>query len=264
MIHTALQTITWGDPQHQLFPEIFRVANQAGFGGLEIGYRRLSQVPVEHVRKLLNQHDLRLSGCHVGGNLADLAQAETERAGLAKVLATVTALDARFVIYSGLKQDSTQALGQEIEQIRLFADLCADQGVRLLYHNHDWEFRDNRLVWRMLGDAQIQALQFALDLGWAARAKQDLTQLLTEVGSQAPILHFKDFSNWHDDMATCHLGQGVIDFAPAWRWIAAQSDLDLWATAEQDFADDADQACAANAAYLQASLRASLARGPGS
>ena len=43
-MHTpTLQTITWGDPQHQRFDQIFEIAAKSGFSALEIGYRRLGQ-----------------------------------------------------------------------------------------------------------------------------------------------------------------------------------------------------------------------------
>ena len=38
MFKKAIQTITWGDPQHNLFEHIFENAQKAGFDGLEIGY----------------------------------------------------------------------------------------------------------------------------------------------------------------------------------------------------------------------------------
>lgn len=250
MFRPALQTITWGDPQHHLFDHIFGRAAQAGFVGVEIGFRRLGQVSIDAAGDLLSRHGLRLSASHVGGNLADLAQAADERAGLDKVLSYLGALDARYLIYSGLNVDTDTALNAEIERLRAMATQCARRGVTLLYHNHDWEFRDGRHIWQRLRTAQIDALGFAPDLGWAVKGGYGMADLLDEIGDAVHVLHFKDFITWENGQNTCHLGDGVVEFAPAWEWLAAQRGRDIWVTAEQDNAEDNDRACQANGDWL--------------
>lgn len=254
MFRPALQTITWGDPQHHLFDHIFARAAEVGFEGVEIGFRRLGQVSIEEARDLLSRHGLRLSASHVGGNLADLAQAADEREGLDKVLSCLNALDSRYLIYSGLNVDNDTALDAEIERLRAMAAHCADTGVTLLYHNHDWEFRNARHIWRRLQAARIDPLGFAPDLGWAVKGGHAMADLLDEIGDAVHVLHFKDFITWEDGQNTCHLGRGVVDFAPAWDWLSAQQGRDIWVTAEQDNAEDNDRACAVNAAWLKARL----------
>lgn len=247
---TSLQTITWGDPQHHLFDHIFSIAAQSGFDAVEIGFRRLGQVGVGDVKALLDANGLALSACHIGGNLADLAQAATERDGLGKVLDYLTALDCRFLIYSGLNFARDDELEDELAKLREIGRGCAERGVQLLYHNHDWEFRGGRRIWDRLLRAGIDGLGFAPDLGWAVKGGQDMAGLLAEIGDRVHVLHFKDFISWDDGQNTCHLGEGVADFEPAWDWLSRHSDQDIWITAEQDNAEDNDAACRANAAYL--------------
>ncbi len=254
MLKTSLQTITWGDPQHHLFNHIFGVAAKAGFDGVEIGFRRLGKVSVDHARRLFDRHGLGLSACHVGGNLVDLAQAADERTALEKVLGYLLELEARYLIYSGLNAGTDKELDTEIAQLARLAEGCADKGVSLLFHNHDWEFRNDRRIWNRLQDAQIDVLGFAPDLGWAVKGGQGMGQLLREIGPRVQVLHFKDFLSWEDGQNTCPLGTGVVDFAPAWDWLAEQSQRSIWITAEQDNAEDKDAACAANGAYLAACL----------
>lgn len=254
MPRTALQTISWGDPQHHLFDHIFSVAAKAGYDGVEIGFRRLGQIDVETARSLLDRHGLELSASHIGGNLSDLAQAADERAGLRRVLDYLNGLGARYLIYSGMNVADDAELDAEVSRLGKLADDCAGQGITLLYHNHDWEFRDGRRIWRRLRGAGIDALGFAPDLGWAVKGGMSMAELLDEIGPKVSVLHFKDFLSWDDGQNTCHLGQGVVDFAPAWAWLAGQEDPEIWITAEQDNAVDNDRACAANAAYLAAEL----------
>lgn len=254
MLKTSLQTITWGDPQHHLFDHIFRVASEAGFDGVEIGFRRLGQASIDETRQLLEKHGLALSACHVGGNLVDIAQAADERSALERVLEYLRELDAGYLIYSGLNVDSDEELDTELAQLRHLANGCADQGVTLLYHNHDWEFRGNRRIWNRLRDTRIDTLGYAPDLGWAVKGGQDMSQLLDEIGSGIKVLHFKDFLSWADGQDTCPLGTGIVDFAPAWHWLTDRLESGIWITAEQDNAEDNEAACKANGAYLAAQL----------
>lgn len=250
MIDISLQTITWGDPQHHQFEQIFSIASQAGFGGVEIGFRRLGQLNVDVIADLLAKNGLRLSASHVGGNLADAAQASSERAALERVLDYLVRLDSQYLLYSGLDVDNDSDLDSEIARIGALAEDCARKGIRLLYHNHNWEFVNSRHIWDRLQAASIDALGFAPDLGWAVKGGQDMGELLEEIGSAVKVLHFKDFQSWADGQNTCHLGTGIIDFTPAWAWLAEQSSDHVWITAEQDHALDADKACLHNGAYL--------------
>ncbi|NNE80555.1 MAG: sugar phosphate isomerase/epimerase [Silicimonas sp.] len=253
MFRKSLQTITWGDPQHHLFDHIFTVARNAGYDAVEIGFRRLGQVEVAKAARLLDKHELQLSACHIGGNLADIAQAADERTSLERVLGYLKGLGSRYLIYSGLNIDAS-ALDKEITHLAEISARCADRGITLLYHNHDWEFRDDRRIWRRLLDARIDTLGFAPDLGWAVKGGHGMQALLDEVGSNVRVLHFKDFITWEDGQNTCHLGTGVVDFAPAWAWLAEQAGADIWLTAEQDNAPDNDRACAVNGQYLVSHL----------
>lgn len=254
MPRTSLQTISWGDPQHQQFDHIFDVAAKAGYEGVEIGFRRLGQVSANEARSLLEKHQLELSACHVGGNLADLSQAANEREALDTILSYLATLNCQNLIYSGLNVQSDSELAQGIEQLRAIASGCTDQGITLLYHNHDWEFRNNRHIWNQLQKAEIDGLGYAPDLGWAVKGGQDMGSLLIEIGAAIRVLHFKDFISWADGQNTCHLGEGVVDFTAAWDWLKRTDVDDIWLTAEQDNAEDNEVACQVNRAYMATNL----------
>lgn len=250
MAKTSLQTITWGDPQHHLFDHIFSLATETGYQGVEVGFRRLGQISLDEARALFDKHQIELSACHVGGNLADLTQAANEREALDTVLSYLNGLNSQYLIYSGLNVQDDNALTSELTRLRSIAEGCAEQGITLLYHNHDWEFRNERRIWNLLQDAQIDGLGYAPDLGWAVKGGQGMADLLDEIGTLSKVLHFKDFVSWEDGQNTCHLGDGVVDFSPAWRWLSQHKEHDIWITAEQDNADDNDLACRVNSAYL--------------
>lgn len=250
MFRTSLQTITWGDPQHERFDSIFELARASGFDGLEIGFRRLGAVSLQEIERLLARHRIVVNASHIGGNLGDRDQAAKERAALDQTLDYLSTVGVPYLLYSGLKEKDEAILGRAIEQLNVFSERCAEKGIALLYHNHNWEFDDDRRIWNRLRDAKVASLGYALDLGWAAKAGQDLGALLDDLDQSVRVLHFKDFVSDEPGQNTCHLGEGIIDFSPAWRWLEGKSDRDIWLTAEQDNAEDADKACVANGAYL--------------
>jgi sugar phosphate isomerase/epimerase len=255
MFKTSLQTITWGDPQHHRFADIFARAHASGFAGLEIGFRRLRQISTTEMRQLLDRHQMVINASHIGGNLGDLGQAKNERADFDAALKYLSELGVPYLLYSGLNEPNDDALDAAIGQLNDFANRCAEQGVTLLFHNHDWEFQNDQRIWRRLLEKRSASLGNALDLGWAVKAGQDLSVVLGELGEAAKILHFKDFISAEPGQNTCHLGDGIIDFSAAWQWLADQNGADIWLTAEQDNADDADIACSVNGAYLARHVR---------
>ena len=215
MFKISLQTITWGDPQHDRFDHIFALARASGFHGIEIGFPRLRAVGIADVERLLDQHGTVLNASHIGGNLGDLGQAENERADFEAALEYLSALQVPYLLYSGLNEPQDAALNAAIEQLNGFADRCAESGVTLLFHNHYWEFQDDQRIWKRLRKDAAPSLGFALDLGWAAKTGQDLSAILGDLGGAVRILHFKDFVSRQAGQNTCHLGEGIIDFSPA-------------------------------------------------
>ncbi|MEM1212399.1 MAG: sugar phosphate isomerase/epimerase family protein [Planctomycetota bacterium] len=251
MHRPALQTITWGDPQHERFDAIFATAKAAGFAGLEIGFRRLGQVPAEVAAELLDKHGLTLTASHIGGNLADTGQASQERAELDRAIDYLDTLGVKYLMYSGLNEPDDHELDRQIDALNEAAKRCADRGVRLLYHNHNWEFLDNRRIFDRLLNVADPSLGFGPDLGWAAKAGADLTALLNELGDRIGLIHLKDYLEAErGGMSTVYFGQGLMDFQPVWDWLKTSKQQDLWVTAEQDTANDPDEAASHNGRFL--------------
>ena len=78
-LQIGCQTITWGEGQRHNFPEVFRTSAEAGYKGLEIGFRHIQEILPQQLDEMLAEHGLVLVASHVGGNLEDTGQAEGER-----------------------------------------------------------------------------------------------------------------------------------------------------------------------------------------
>ncbi|WGK64489.1 sugar phosphate isomerase/epimerase family protein [Croceiramulus getboli] len=91
---------------------------------------------------------------------------------------------------------------------------AAEHGLQLLYHNHDFEFKENAdgviPIDYLLKNTNPEYVNFQMDLYWVTKAKAD------------PIAYFKEYpgrwKSWHvkdmDDQGRfAPVGQGSIDFA---------------------------------------------------
>ena len=88
--------------------------------------------------------------------------------------------------------DSVQALARELNEL---AAWTAGQGVRLGYHNHDFEL--SSLVGgvpalEVLADQLDDAVLLEVDTYWAAVGGQDVAALLRRLGDRVRYLHVKD------------------------------------------------------------------------
>jgi sugar phosphate isomerase/epimerase len=76
------------------------------------------------------------------------------------------------------------------------AKLCAERGMKFLYHNHFHEFQvfDNKTVFDLIMENTDPALVgVELDTYWAVRGGQDPVSLLKKYGERIRLIHQKDF-----------------------------------------------------------------------
>lgn len=83
-----------------------------------------------------------------------------------------------------------------IKNICKFGRLCREAGIRLLYHNHDFEFIDfsGMLALDFLYAAiDEDTLQTEIDTCWVKYAGQDPAAYVLKYSGRAPIVHLKDY-----------------------------------------------------------------------
>lgn len=259
-IRLACQTITWGNGQAERFDEIFATVAAAGFAGVEIGFRHISALDPLAFKASLEAHGLVLAATHVGGNLEDAEQAKGEHGIIGDVLDFLSPLGTTNLMYSGLNVDSAAAAADGIAMLRRAAEQTAARGVRLLYHNHHWEFLRPGIMEAVLRDGG-PSLGLCPDLGWVMRGGEDACAFLQRHAARVGAVHFKDFAAVGDgqvsfDVDTVTLGSGVAPLRECAAYLcsdacAVQADP-LWVIAEQDsHSGPPEEAAAANGAFLQ-------------
>ena len=249
--HIACQTITFGQNQWERFPEVFAAVKKTGYAGIETGYRHLVHHPAAEIRKMLNDAGLELVGTHLGGNLEDAAQAESEKAIIDEVLDYIGEIGTTRIIYSGLKYQDDDQFARDLDMVSRTAEKCRERGVSLLYHNHWYEFSDN---WRGMNgiiERGSDAIGFCPDMGWVHKGGADCIEFLNKVNGRLGAIHFKDFLTLEGEKDFCILGDGVTPFNDIVNWMRKNAP-NLWVIAEQDKTDvPVEETVLKNAEYLK-------------
>ncbi len=94
------------------------------------------------------------------------------------------------------------------------ANLCKSSGLKLAYHNHDFEFTKfgNQTGYDiLLKETDEKLVQFELDLYWAVRSGANPLTLFNEHKHRFPMWHIKDIDK-KDKNVNTEVGQGAVDF----------------------------------------------------
>lgn len=250
-LRLACQTITFGPDQGKFLDDVFSAVASAGYDGVEVGFRHMEHLTPAEVTSMLAGHGLTLAASHVGGNLEDAAQAESERGALDVVLEFLAELKVPYLMYSGLKYTDDDQFRCDLDMLNRAAVRCREHGVHLLYHNHNWEFADGMRVMDALLTDGAAELGFCPDVGWVVKGGADLPGFLDRAAERIGAIHFKDFATMGDETDAIELGNGIVPWTETAAWIAEHFD-DIWIIAEQDTAAiPPEQAIAANAAFCR-------------
>lgn len=244
MYPLACQTITFGPEQNKRFPEIFAAVSACGYKGVEIGFRHVSEIPTAQLADMLDEHGLSIVALHVGGNLLDPIQAAGEQTEIARVVEYAAAINVDMILYSGLRYQNELQFTNDLAMIKKSASICGENAIRLLYHNHNWEFDND---WRVMGELlSIRQNGFGLcpDLGWVYRSGANVIEFLEKAHPLIAAVHLKDFSSNDDSAVFTELGAGGAPLKEVASWLKANpvgGDLvgcgtsgRLWVILEQD------------------------------
>lgn len=163
---------------------------------------------VETLRDLLPQHGITAPSAHV-----PLLAAEDP----AEVFATAAALGVQTVIEPHwdrahwTREDDIRATAERLGEL---ASIASDNGVRVGYHNHDFEARpvfEGRCGLEVLVDHLDPRVVLELDTFWSAVGGTDPAALLDRLGQRIQLIHLKDGPLQGDVRDQLSLGDGEMD-----------------------------------------------------
>ncbi|QIL38539.1 TIM barrel protein [Pedobacter sp. HDW13] len=97
------------------------------------------------------------------------------------------------------------------------AELCQKSGLKLAYHNHNFEFKDqgNGLTGYdiLLNETEAKLVGFELDIFWAVNAGLNPVDMFKKNPGRYKMFHVKDMDK-EDKAVFTEVGSGRIDFKP--------------------------------------------------
>ena len=235
------------------FEQQLKIVHDAGVHAVEIaGTQNVSAL---ELKQLLDKYSIKAISFHV--LLTDL------RKDLDGVVAYNRSIGNTMLVVPYLFEDSRPsdaagwtALGQELGRL---AKQVHDKGMRLAYHNHNFELVDfnGTTGLELLFAAAGPDLQTELDLAWVARAGLDPAVMLGKFRGHVFAVHAKDNApkgQAEDEGGFAAVGQGVLDW-PSILPAAAAAGVQ-WYIIEHDQPRDPAKVIQTGADYLREHLPA--------
>ena len=168
-------------------------------------------------KQLLNENGLQAVSSHQGTvNLENVDQmiADLKTAGISYFVIPVPPMG--MFTYDGATHTMGMKGGVEAlaSILTTLGKKCAEAGIALLYHNHDFEFMPNAkgeiIMDYLLENTDPAYVNFQLDLFWITKAKADPFTYFEKYPGRFKSFHVKDMDQ---EGRFSPVGEGVIDFS---------------------------------------------------
>lgn len=179
----------------------------------EIGYREVEFAGLFGNDPAALCREVRELGMAVGASHVDWRLLRDDPAA---AIAQTKALCSPVMVLAWLPPEERRTLDQWrawVEHLNRAGALAEAAGIRLAYHNHDFEFAGIdgvRPIDLLLDGLDPELVEFELDVYWAAKAGVDPLEFLQRHRARVTLLHLKDMTA---DGAMADVGSGTIDFA---------------------------------------------------
>lgn len=181
-----------------------------------LGYREVEtaglfeRTPGEF-RAILDRHGLSSPAGHV--------PIDALRQNLDATLSAAQTLGQRWAVVPWLAEAERTPEGYRrvAADLNRFGRAAAERGMRVAYHNHEWEFAPlaggGTGYDILLADTDPALVDMELDLFWAVHAGQDPIALFAAHPGRFPLCHVKDMVGIGGERRMVAVGEGEIDFA---------------------------------------------------
>jgi sugar phosphate isomerase/epimerase len=213
----------WGNANLGVdFTAIFDDVLKAGYDGVECNVVVMSQK--DKLQRYLAEHPLKVFALHSGLPTYYDGEIKPE---YNELLADMSRFGIGHLLFSPGRRTTMEDERKLLAIVDQLGDRAADRGIRLLYHNHGWEFeRFGYDLYDVL--SEFKHIGIALDTGWLHKAGYPLKETVDRYRGQIEYIHLKDTTadEWKE------LGSGEANVAETIR-ILDTLGLGIW-TIEQD------------------------------
>ena len=226
----ALQLYTVRGLMAEDLPGTLQAVSEAGYRAVELA--GLPEIAPAALAALLNKMGLRAIASHEGvERLRDDVTAVAER---------LAELGCPRVIVPWMPEEDRQTaddVRRFAAELGRFATDFASHGIRLGYHNHDFEFAalGGTTVWDVLLDELSPDVEIELDVYWAAFGGRDPVSEIRATSDRVRLLHMKDRATG-PERRDAPAGEGTLPFQTIVE--AGRSAGVEWYVVEQDVPRD--------------------------
>jgi len=181
----ALQVYSVRGDAEQDFAGTMRRVKDMGYDGVELA--GLYGKTAAECKAILDEVGLELVSAHVNLDLQDQDEILKDYASTGMKYIAIPWLP-------GPKDEAEQA--EVIDRIRKAGERCKENGMTLLYHNHDFEFHkfgDRYVLDAYYEEISADVLQTELDTCWVNVGGENPADYVRKYAGRAPIVHVKDF-----------------------------------------------------------------------
>jgi len=185
--------------------ETYGYSQENGFWGLS----------VSEFKKILDNNGLESPSGHY--EVDSYLSKEGTKDDFAYTLEVAKGLGQKYVIIpyiSDQLRTSIDDYKRMAEKLNEAGKMCRENGLKLAYHNHAFEFDDyngeNGLE-VFLKNTDKELVVFEMDIYWVIRAGKDPVALFDKYPGRFPLWHVKDMNRTNNDLNT-EIGSGTIDF----------------------------------------------------
>jgi len=184
--------------------EPFGYSKQNGFWGLD----------AKAFSDLLKQNGLITPSAHFG---MDQYFVEGKTDDLEAYIEAANITGMSYVIIPSINGEvlkSADQFKQVAEKMNKAAELCKKSGLKLGYHNHNFEWKpvDGTTFYDVvLKETDPALVHMEMDIYWVVRAGQDPVQLFQQHPGRFALCHLKDMDKDNHNLNT-EIGNGTIDF----------------------------------------------------
>lgn len=211
--------------------------------------------PVE-LKNILDENNLKAVSGHYNlgsflydGNTAELIASIEAAKTLKSEFLTVPWVDEPF-------RKSLEDYKKIASRLNQAAKMCADSGLKLAYHNHDFEFQKHDGVTGyeiLLNETDKNLVCFELDLYWVVRSGNDPLQLFKENPGRFKMWHVKDMDKQNQALNT-EVGSGLIDFKPFFAAAKQAGMVHFFVEQENNFAVNSFQSIKTSCGFISQKL----------
>ncbi len=147
------------------------------------------------------------------GNPIKLPTMKNLKENMQELVDSVAGGDIEYLVCANIPTNTPEEVAEAVQILTRTGEACNKAGLKLVYHNHDWEFKtigDSRPFDVFAKQIPDSLMNFELDLAWVTKAGVDPVGLFNAYPGRFPMFHVKDIDK--ELLALKPVGEGIIDF----------------------------------------------------